>query len=125
MAKEIEKNQTLTGLMDNLVSRGIVISSERVFEAAMERGRALSTIHERKLYKEKYRSFNSCVAHEFGVTSQQARNLMTASDVYDTLRKKFSVLPDSSKKLLSIYAMSKKSGATVDEVWSGMLDDKR
>lgn len=111
-------------LMDSLEKKGIVMTRERQFNATMERGRALNYIHKNKLYKGKYHSFNSCVEHEFDITSQQARNLMAASETYDILREKFNILPDNAKKLLQVYSSSKKSGSTVENVWADMIKNE-
>ena len=120
---EIEKkNGEFSRLMSSLEQRGIVVTRERQFDIAMEKGRALNRIHRDKLYKEKYHSFNSCVEREFGFTSQQARNLMAASETYDELRRNFSVLPGNAKMLLRIHMASRKSGRPVDTVWASMMD---
>lgn len=118
-----ERTNEFSELMNSLEKRGIIIRKERQFDATMERGRALNHIHKNKLYKGKYHSFNSCVEHEFDITSQQARNLMAASETYDILRRKFNVLPDNAKKLLQVYSFSKKNGQTVEEVWAGMMEN--
>ena len=120
MSNEETRNK-FDNLINDLKKEGIIKSKEDLFRETMEKGRAINRIHKDRLYKGKFHSFESCVEHVFGFTSQQARNLMVASETYDMLRNKFTVLPDNAKKLLQISAAAKREGVSVEETWFAMM----
>ena len=98
------------------------LNRKRKFILMMNQGKILREIHDGKLYKPVYRTFSSFAENECGFTSQQARNLMTASEVYDMLYGNFSVLPDTIKMCTDLFNESRKSGVDVKELWKKKLN---
>lgn len=97
------------------------VLEEEVTQGFQLAGRALKEIHERKLYREEYGTFEAYCERRFGLKRRHPYHLMTASIVADTLRARgVHILPTGEYQLRPL-AQVKEPERQV-EVWEHALE---